>query len=85
MGQIGTSGRGPQAYADFANILSLLPCVSTCEDVLQVDAEHHGPMAKVLLEDLCGNSKERYNAAQVSAKRSLQARVALWDGVMQAL
>ena len=53
--------------------------------VLQVDAEHHGPMAKRLLEDLCGNCEERYKAAQASARRSLQARVALWDGVLQAL
>ena len=53
--------------------------------VLQVDAEHHGPMAKTLLEDLCGNCEERYNEAQVSAKRSLQARIVLWDGAMQAI
>ena len=53
--------------------------------VLQVDAQHHGPMAKALLEDLCDNCEDRYNEAQVSAKRSLQARIILWDGVMQAI
>ena len=59
--------------------------MSECRLVSQVDAQHHGPMAKALLEDLCNNCEKRYDDAQLSAKRSLQARMALWDGVMQAL
>ena len=61
---------------------------NACQSVLlclQVDAEHHGPMAKALLEGLCGNCEERYDQAQCSAKRSLQGCIVLWNGAMQAL
>lgn len=52
---------------------------------MTVDADRHGPMARALLLDLCGNSEEHCRAAQASAKRCLLARIALWDGVVHAI
>ena len=52
---------------------------------MTMDADRHGPMARALLLDLCGNSEERCLAAQASAKKCLLARLALWDGVVHAI
>jgi hypothetical protein len=52
---------------------------------MEIDADHHGPMAASLMSKLCGHSCELRHAACNSAERSLLARVALWDGVLAAI
>lgn len=52
---------------------------------IHVDSEQHGPMAQSLLEALCGTDEELWQRATASAYRALDARRALWDGVLTAL
>jgi len=49
------------------------------------DAEKHGPMARSLTQKLCG-SDSRLNAEAVETARAcLEARVALWDDIVQSI
>jgi hypothetical protein len=52
---------------------------------IAVDADSHGPMARALLAELCGDDPVRQQEAEAAACRALAARVALWDGVAEAL
>lgn len=52
---------------------------------IEVDSGSHGPMARALLQELCGNDAKRWQEAEAAACRALASRVALWDGVVEAL
>jgi hypothetical protein len=52
---------------------------------IEVDSGSHGPMARALLSELCGNDPKRWQEAETAACRALASRVALWDGVVEAL
>lgn len=47
---------------------------------VEVDGEHHGPMAEALLERLCADDARRAEA-HAAARAALEAREALWDAV----
>uniref|UniRef100_A0A7S1UD04 DUF3050 domain-containing protein n=1 Tax=Phaeomonas parva TaxID=124430 RepID=A0A7S1UD04_9STRA len=49
---------------------------------IEVDGDDHGPMAKRLLEVICGNDAKRRREAANAGRRSLKARIDLWDSVM---
>jgi hypothetical protein len=52
---------------------------------MELDGDHHGPLAAQLLDDLCENEDvKRIEALQI-ATRSIEARIALWDGVVAAI
>jgi hypothetical protein len=48
------------------------------------DREEHGSMAKHMLMALCGTDERRWQEAEVAAKKSIAARIGLWNGVMAA-
>jgi hypothetical protein len=48
---------------------------------VDVDEHRHGPMARRLLAGVCGQHAERWSEAEGAARRALEARVTLWDGV----
>lgn len=52
---------------------------------IQLDEEVHTPLAQQMVRELCGHDLPRWQAALEVAQRSLEARQALWDGVVQAL
>ena len=52
---------------------------------IRLDGDRHGPMALSLLAKLCGDDPEKWSEAEETARKALAARVALWDGVMEAL
>ena len=52
---------------------------------IQVDELQHGPMARELLAETCGESRSRWQEAERAAHTALLARVTLWDGVCAAL
>ena len=52
-----------------------------CDRHVGVDEERHIPMAKRLLERICGESDWAWQQAQEAAVSSLMARQLLWDGV----
>jgi hypothetical protein len=50
-----------------------------------VDEERHGPLALQMLVNLCGDRAEKWQEAQMVAEACLQARIGLWDGVVQQI
>jgi hypothetical protein len=49
---------------------------------IEVDSSSHGPLAHSLLADLCGDDPARWRQAEAAACRAIEARLALWDGVL---
>lgn len=52
---------------------------------VHLDGEHHGPLSLRLLESLCGGDAQRIAEAQVAAEQAIAARIAFWDGVLDAM
>ncbi|MEW4455397.1 DUF3050 domain-containing protein [Bremerella sp. JC817] len=52
---------------------------------IELDGDHHGPMAHRLLSHLCGDDDDKWQAAEDAALRSLEARQLLWNGMLEAL
>jgi len=52
---------------------------------IELDGAEHGPAGWRLLARLCGSDATRWSEAELSAKRALHARRALWDGVCESL
>jgi hypothetical protein len=52
---------------------------------IQLDEEVHTPLAQQMVRDLCGNDPQRWQESRDIATRCMQARVALWDGIREAL
>lgn len=51
---------------------------------IELDGDHHGPMATRMITRLCGEDEVNWQVAEEAAVRSLQARKALWDGICEA-
>ncbi len=52
---------------------------------IKLDEERHTPMALRMLAELCGDDPQKWSEAEASAKTALSARIALWNGVLEAL
>ncbi|MEV6590058.1 DUF3050 domain-containing protein [Streptomyces acidicola] len=52
---------------------------------IEVDGEEHTPMAMQMVADLCGEADTRWQEAAETAKLALEARIRLWDGIVEAL
>jgi hypothetical protein len=52
---------------------------------VEVDADSHGPMALQMLEELCGPDDRKWEEAGFGAVTALQARLALWDGILNRI
>jgi len=50
-----------------------------------LDGEQHGPMAEQLLDSLTGGDSLKEKEATEAASKSLEARIELWDGVLEAI
>lgn len=65
-----------------------IPCVllqGYCDRHLSVDEERHIPMGLELLDRVCGNDKQAWKQAEMSAISSLGARKQLWDALSDML
>jgi hypothetical protein len=49
---------------------------------IEVDGEQHTPMAMQMLIDLCGEDQDMWDACAATVNTALEARVALWDGIV---
>jgi hypothetical protein len=52
---------------------------------VELDGDHHGPLARQLLEHVCGTNAAAWRDASESATRSLELRAALWDAVLREI
>ncbi|MCB2408587.1 DUF3050 domain-containing protein [Hymenobacter lucidus] len=52
---------------------------------IQLDEEVHTPLAEQMVRELCGDNEQKWDEAREVAARCMQARVALWDGIRQAM
>jgi hypothetical protein len=52
---------------------------------IEVDEGAHGPLAQKLLCEICGSDAARWSVATQAAREALQARLRLWDGVVQSI
>lgn len=52
---------------------------------IELDGDHHGPMAAHLLATICGVDEHKWTAAEVAATTSIKARIKLWDSVVESL
>ncbi len=52
---------------------------------IEVDGEEHGPMALQMIASLCGDSPTLWHEAEQAAIAAIQARLALWDGILAGL
>lgn len=48
---------------------------------IEVDEEHHGPMAQKLMERICQGDPQKIAEAQSAAVTALEARLQLWDAI----
>lgn len=52
---------------------------------IELDEDHHAPLAHQMVRDLCGTDPARWHEATEVAQQGMAARVALWDGIAAAL
>jgi hypothetical protein len=59
--------------------------VDYLERHIEVDGEEHTPMAMQMLADLCGDDDLKWQECADTVNHALDARVALWDGILAAV
>jgi hypothetical protein len=52
---------------------------------IELDGETHGPLARQLLQTLCGDDDARWRAAEEAAVAALESRCMLWDEIHHQL
>ena len=52
---------------------------------ISLDGDEHGPMARQLVNTLCGENQENWQRAEQAVIASLESRMALWDAMEQSM
>lgn len=52
---------------------------------IELDGDHHGPMAARLITSLCGDDAAKWQSAEEAAVAALTARLTMWDGMEAAI
>ncbi len=52
---------------------------------IEVDGEDHGPLSLRMVADLCGDDDSRWEQATLAAESAINARLALWDGILSEI
>ena len=48
---------------------------------IEVDSGEHGPIALEMVNELCGKDETKWREALIYAKKALEFRIRLWDGI----
>jgi hypothetical protein len=48
---------------------------------IELDEDEHGPMAYKMVEQLCGDDKQKWEEVKLTAQKSLESRLELWNGI----
>lgn len=80
----------PQMFRSLINGLKIKPSeapslFSYLERHIQLDEQDHGPVATLMVQELCEGSKEKQAEAMVAAEQALAARLDFWNGIQAAL
>lgn len=52
---------------------------------IEVDGDEHGPLSLRMVAELCGEDQALWHEAAQAAEASLQARLQLWDGILDQI
>lgn len=52
---------------------------------IEVDGDHHSQLAYQMTAELCGDDDTKWHEATIAVKAALQARLALWDGILAGI
>jgi hypothetical protein len=52
---------------------------------IEVDGDQHSHLACQMTADLCGDDDSKWAEATLAVKQALQARINLWDGILNAI
>jgi Protein of unknown function (DUF3050) len=52
---------------------------------IHLDADFHGPISLLLLDEMCGGDAHKIQEAQAAACAAVDARIRFWDGILDAL
>ncbi|WP_437201437.1 DUF3050 domain-containing protein [Planctomicrobium sp. SH664] len=52
---------------------------------VELDGDEHGPLARRLVSTLCAGDSQLVNKALAAARRAIELRIQLWDGILRAV
>ncbi len=52
---------------------------------IEVDGDHHTPLALEMLAEICGDDENKWAEAEIAVIAAIKSRIALWDGVLTEL
>ena len=48
---------------------------------IELDADEHGPMAMVMIAELCGENETKWNEVAEVSRQALEKRIGLWNAI----